>query len=150
MKNFAKLSIIIIFLAFSLSGCYKDVEFVELETASVKGENNVGVITLFVKINNPNFYKIQIVESDIDIYMNGSHLGLITSDQNIELPANKETTVELPIEVNILDLVLNVPNIWKLFKANEATFKLEGTIVGKVLVGKKEFEISEEETVSLK
>ena len=149
MKILAKISILIVFILFT-SGCYQDVEFVKLETARVKVENNVGVITLVMKVNNPNFYTIQIVESDVDIYMNGSHLGLINSKQNIKLQSKSESIIELPIEVNILDIIFNVPNIWNLFKAEEVVFKLEGTIKGKTFFGQKEFNISEEKTISLK
>ena len=148
MKTFAKVSILIIFLVFS-SSCYKDVEFVELQTASVNIENNVGIITLVLKVNNPNFYTIQIIESDVDIYMNGTHLGLINNEQNIKLNSNSESIIELPIEINILDLVFNVPNIWNLFKAGEITFKFKGNITGKTFFGQKEFEILEEKTISL-
>ncbi|MBN2892136.1 MAG: LEA type 2 family protein [Bacteroidales bacterium] len=149
MKLATKIGILFLFLILS-SGCYKDVEFVELESANIKVEDNVGVINLFVKISNPNFYSIQIVESDVDIYLNGTHLGLVSNKQDIKLPANSETVIELPIEVNILDLILNVPNIWNLFKSNDVTYKIEGTIVGKVLFGQKEFQISEEKNISIK
>ena len=149
MKTLAKVSILIVFLALS-SGCYKDVEFVEFESAKVNVENNVGIITLIVKLNNPNFYVIRIVESDVDIYMNGTHLGLISSKQDINLPSNSELIIELPIEVNILDLIFNVPNIWNLFKNDEVKFKFDGTITGKTFFGQKEFEISEEKSISLK
>lgn len=148
MKSIAKISILFVFLALT-SGCYKSIEYVELESASVEVENNVGVINLIVKLNNPNFYPINISESDLDIYMNGTHLGLINTKLNIKLASNSESVAEIPIEVNILDLIFNVPNIWSLFKAKEVTFKFKGTITGKTIIGQKEFEIDEEETISL-
>jgi LEA14-like dessication related protein len=148
MKSFAKVGILFVFLALT-SGCYKSIEFVKLESASVNIENNVGVINLTIKLNNPNFFPINISESDLDIYMDGTHLGLINSDLNVKLAANSESVVEIPIEVNILDLIFNVPNIWSLFKAEEVTFRFKGTITGKTIIGQKEFEIDEEETISL-
>ncbi len=148
MKSFAKVTILFLFLI-SLTACYKDVEYVDFNGANVEVEDNVGVITLFVKLKNPNFYTIKIVQSDIDIYLNDKHLGIITTEHNVVLPKKSETIVELPIEINILDLVFNVPNIVKIFKSQELKLGFEGTITGKVLFGQKQFFISEEQIISL-
>lgn len=150
MKIATKLNILFIFLALSLTSCYKEVEFVSLESAKLDIKDNTGYIILTAKMHNPNFYSIQIEKSDIDVFINNNHLGLISSDQNIKLPANKETIIEIPIAVNLLDLVLNIPNIWSLFRQDEITLKFYGTINGKTLFGSKQFKIAEDKTIFLK
>jgi len=94
MRTLAKVSIIILMLTF-LNGCYKQVDFVGLKSASFSSTNPNGNILLFVEVNNPNFYSIKIIESDLDIYIDGSHLGKIQGTHEIKIHSKEETIVEI-------------------------------------------------------
>ncbi len=149
MKNVANLILLLIILTFSLTSCYKDVEFVRIESVDADFDGNVSVLTFEVRINNPNSFKINIVESNIDIFLNDKHLAVLKSEHDILLPANKESVIQLPIEINILDVIFNIPNIWSLLKSSQATFKFDGYVVGKFIFGKKKIKVSEERVLSL-
>jgi len=149
MKNFAKIIFLLLFVVIN-SNCNKDIEYVSFESASIGLDNNVGVISIYVKLKNPNSYAIHIVDTEVDIYMNGTSLGLIKNSHDIKIPSKVISVVEIPIRIDLLDLVINIPNIYKLFKAKEVTFKVEGKIVAKTPLSNKEFFISEEQKVSIK
>jgi len=146
MKVSAKISIIILFVTI-LTGCYKNIEFVGLESFDVSPTSQN--IKLYVKVNNPNFYSIKIVETDLDIYLNDKHLGEIQGEHKIKIPANKDYVAELPIKVNLADLLFNAGNFKDLLKDEETIVKVQGTITGKVFFFKKTININEETNISL-
>ncbi len=148
MKNVANLTILLIFLTFSSTSCIKNVEFVEIESVNVGIENFDGVFTFFVKIYNPNSFRINIAESNIDIYMNNKYIGNLTTDNKIKIKAQKNSVIELPVKIKMVDFITNVPNALKILKSQEAVFKFEGTLVGKCCFAKKEIKINETKRLS--
>ncbi|MBN2664677.1 MAG: LEA type 2 family protein [Bacteroidales bacterium] len=148
MKIFAKVSIIILMLTF-LTGCYKQVDFVGLKSASVSNTNTNGNILLFVEVDNPNFYPIKIVESDIDVYVDNTHLGKIKGIHKIKIPSKGPSIVEIPVKVNIADIIFNVGNIFDLVKNQQTELRISGTITAKALFIKKTIQIDEVSEISL-
>lgn len=148
MKTFAKVSIIILMLTF-LSSCYKDVDFIGLKSASFSNSNNNGNILLFVEVDNPNFYAIKIVESDLDIYLDDNHLGEIQGTHKVKIPSNATSVVEIQVQVNITDVIFNVGNIFDLIKNEDTELKIKGTITAKAFFVKKTVNIDETTDLSL-
>lgn len=142
MKIFAKVSIIILMLIF-LTGCYKQVDFVGLKSASYSNTNSNGNILLYVEVDNPNFYPIKIVESDLDIYINNNHLGKIKGTHKIKISSKGTSIVEIPIKINVADVIFNVGNIFDLVKNEDTELRISGSITAKALFIKKIIQIDE-------
>ncbi len=147
MKKFAKISIIFFITALTFS-CYKPLELGEVKSVNLNFDDDDGQLEVFLEITNPNFYSITIVESNLDVYLNGTHLGKIKDSQNVKIPANSSTIVQLNMHINLQDVLSNVFNLITLFSEDSDTdVKIEGTITGKTFFGKKEIPINEEKTM---
>ena len=122
-----------------LASCtaYRDVEFKGVKRTQFTGFNSSGVSCEFdVELFNPNPYKISLVSSDVDLFMEGTRLG------HLSLPTS---SVLLPEEKTILKLTCtaeaeSIPKI--LSGAIGLVFKKEVVIEGKGSVTAKAFMIS--------
>ncbi len=147
-RFFAKISIIFLLLVL-FSSCYKDITYTNLETAKFSSKNEYGNIILYIKLNNPNFYSVQIVESDLNLYLNDTHLGEIKGDYEIKIPSKTETIIELPLKIKLTDLIFNVGNVINLIKNKDTKISVNGSITGKAFFFKNEVDINEETNISL-
>ena len=143
MKSFAKISIIVLMITF-LNSCYKQVEFVELKSADFSTSNSKGEIMLHIKISNPNFYAIKLKESDLDIYLNDTHIGKIDDKLSINIPANSDEIIDIPLTIGIADILFNFGNLKDFATNKEVTVKVKGTVTGKALFFTKTMEINKE------
>jgi LEA14-like dessication related protein len=149
MNIATKISIIFLFTVI-FSGCYKQVEFKELETVTIDMNNSEGSFILFIKLNNPNFFPIKITESDLNFSVNNINFGQVNSKQKIKLPANTETIIEVPIKLSITGLLFQYNELINIFKNKEANFKIKGNIIAQAFFIKKTIDINQEKIVSLK
>lgn len=78
---------------------------------------------------NPNSYGLQLRNSDLDIFIDGSLLGHSSSDLLIRIP--RKDTFSLPIKFDV-DMQNAFKNAWNTLMGKEVTVKL----TGKVKVGK--------------
>ena len=65
-------------MSFLLNGCffYKEVKITNIRNVElVKFENNAIIIEADVDVFNPNFYDIEVVDSQLKIYLDGEILG---------------------------------------------------------------------------
>jgi len=148
MKNIAKIIIFLLLTTITFS-CYKQIEFTEFESVDVDLKKNDGEIILYVKINNPNFYKVKIIEADLKVYMNDKFLGDVNDIDEIVLPARNETIVEIPLKINIMNILFNAGNISNFFSDSEnVDISIKGDVIGKTIFGKKEMEIDQEKGIS--
>ncbi len=132
-----------------LSSCYKDVEFVELKSADFSTSNTKGEIMLHIKVNNPNFYAIKLKESDLDIYINDTHIGKIEEKLSINIPAKSDKTIDIPLTISITDILFNFGNFKDFATNQEVTVKVKGTVTGKVLFFTKTIKIDKETELTL-
>jgi LEA14-like dessication related protein len=150
MKPFAKINIFILLTLLTFS-CYKPVEFIEVQKIGFNFKNNQGAINIFLKIYNPNFYKIKIIKSDLDIYLNKRHLGKLDNIENISIAGQDTSLAEINLELKMADILLNADNFYQIIK-NPAgsTVKILGTITGKTIFGKKTIHIDETKKIMTK
>ncbi len=111
---------------------YKEVELISLENAELNKISLNGIeADLWVKIKNPNDYKIKVETKDLSFSINGKVVGKAKLAEQLEL--NKEGTeiyktailVSLPADGNFdLGLIM-------LMGGGNITISLRGEIVGK-------------------
>ncbi|MEA3450734.1 MAG: LEA type 2 family protein [Bacteroidota bacterium] len=148
MKNIAKIIIFLLITTITFS-CYKQVEFTEFESADFDMKKNKGKIILYIKMNNPNFYKVKIVETDLRIYLNDKYLGDVKDINQIILPVRNETIVEIPLQITLMNIFFNAGNISDFFlDSKDLKIKIEGDVVGKTIFGRKKMEVNHEKNIS--
>ena len=139
-----------ILLAVTACVDYKEVEFISLENAELNKISPNGIeADLWVKIKNPNDYKIKVETKDLTFSINGKEIGKAKLAKQLEL--NKEGTevyktgiiVSLPADGNI-DLGMTM-----LMSGGKITLGLKGEIIGKAKGISKTVPIDFTESVSI-
>tara|TARA_B110000879_G_scaffold47964_1_gene67628 strand:- start:4482 stop:4928 length:447 start_codon:yes stop_codon:yes gene_type:complete len=111
---------------------YKDVEFLSLENATLNKISPNGIeADLWLKIKNPNDYKIKIETKDLTFSINGKEIGKAQLTEQLELTKEDTETyktaiiVSLPADGNIdLGMIM-------LMSGGKITLGIKGEIVGK-------------------
>jgi Late embryogenesis abundant protein len=83
-----------------LTGClrYEEVELLGVERIAVERWDAEGLaVHAFVRMQNPNNYRIHVEDPDVDLYLNGSHLGKATFSGPVVLQADATQTVDVPL-----------------------------------------------------
>ncbi|HUZ60711.1 MAG TPA: LEA type 2 family protein [Hanamia sp.] len=127
----------------------KDLEYINYQNFAIQ---NLGfknsTITLDLEYYNPNNFRMQLKNTDLDIFINGNLLGHSSSDSLIHIP--RRDTFYIPIKFDV-DMQSLLKNAWNTLMGKEVLVKL----TGKVRVGKanifKSFPVNYEtkETFSL-
>lgn len=142
---------IFVFVITALLSCSspKDLEYINYQNFAIQ---NLGfknsTISLDLEYYNPNNFRMQLKNTDLDIFINGNLLGHSSSDSLIHIP--RRDTFYIPIKFDV-DMQSLLKNAWNTLMGKEVLVKL----TGKVRVGKanifKSFPVNYEtkETFSL-
>jgi LEA14-like dessication related protein len=136
---------------FMLSSCtvYKDVEVKQVVDVKLTEFGGNGVeAEVYLSISNPNWYKVTLTESHINLFFEGKPLGEVELQEPLEIPKQAVSTQVLKVQAdmdNVQDLLGNV--LQMLFKSE---FKLEakGYVQGKALFVAKKVPVEFKETLS--
>jgi LEA14-like dessication related protein len=85
-------------LVFALQGCrvYRDVEFKGVKETRFTSFNAQGVSCEFdVEVYNPNPYKITLMQSDVNLFLEGTRLGKVQLPESAVLHAENSTILKL-------------------------------------------------------
>lgn len=110
----------------------------ELEGKSLKF--NVGA-----KIYNPNNYTIKIKPSDLNVYFDDTHMGVIHLNKTIKLKKKQELFVDAPFTATLVDGTLF--KILKFALRGKIQLKLKGKVKAGVFIFSKKFDIEEKTTI---
>lgn len=154
MRKFFQLSIIAILLL-SLNSCFKyeevtitNIKHVKLLEFSKKGL----LVESEIQINNPNSFKLSVVDSEFDVYIKGTKLAKAKIDNKISLSKNSNDYHKVVMRSDYEDFadgaLMNMLTLT--FGSKEVDFKVDGFITGKAFFITKKVAISHEERVPLK
>jgi len=140
-------------ILFLLSSCtYQDVEVIEVVDVQVKSfsANRIEAV-IFVKIKNPNGYKIKIVDSDLDLYINNSKMGKAKLTKRVVIPAKSETIQEVGVEAKVGNLLSagGIGGILSLIGSQSINLRVKGTIKAKAFVITKKVDVDFDKRVQL-
>ncbi len=137
----------------TLTSCgYKDVEVKEIRNIIVTkftAEEFEADVTVYIE--NPNWYKLSLTESDFDIYISGQHMGKGSLVNELVIP--KKTSGEFTVTVqgrysnsstSILGGLLNI------LTKKVQTVRLTGVATGKAMMFKREVPFDFEEEFDMK
>lgn len=135
-----------------LSACsFTDPELVYLENFKITQFSKEGVeFSVKAKVNNPNNYRVSLVSSKLDIFINDEPMGKATLKRKIHFRANstESYTIEL-INKPENFAKLGVVSLVSLLGKQKMKITVKGDVKGRVrLVGKK-FPVDFTEHVSL-
>ncbi|MGH2647602.1 MAG: LEA type 2 family protein [Ginsengibacter sp.] len=132
MKNFRTLCLSISLAILSCSSP-KELEYRSFHNFSVQklGFNN-STVSLDIVYYNPNNFGMQLRNSDLDIFIDGSLLGHSSFDTLIKIPRRDTFTLPVKFDVNMQNIYKNA---WSTLTGSEVTVKLAGKIrIGKANV----------------
>ncbi|MDZ4750286.1 MAG: LEA type 2 family protein [Flavobacteriales bacterium] len=149
--NLRVLSTLILFLTLTLSSCkiYQDVDVIEVENVVFREFDIEGAeAEVWLRIKNPNSYKVVLTESNIDLYLEGKHMGQVQLLENMVVPKKSLSTQVMKVEVtydNMEDLLGNV--LMFLFKEN-FVLEAKGHVKGKALFVAKKVDVNFKEVLT--
>lgn len=132
MKKWTCFSLILIVMIFSCSSP-KELQYQSFHNFSIQklGFNN-STVSLDIVYYNPNNFGMQLRNSDMDIYIDGSMLGHSSFDTLIRIPRRDTFTLPVKFDVNMQNIYKNA---WSALTGKEVTVKLTGKIrIGKANV----------------
>lgn len=138
---------LILFVLVALQGCrvYRDVQFKGVKETRFTSFNSKGVSCEFdVEIYNPNPYKISLLKSDIDLFLEGTKLGRVELPDLAVLDAQQNSTLKFSCTAD----PSSIPKL--VGGAIGMVFKKELVIEGKGSVTAKAFLITKTVPVEFK
>jgi LEA14-like dessication related protein len=141
-----------IFLLIFMSSCQvENVEFVDISSVQVKDMNaNEMFLDVRATLNNPNNFAIKIIESDLDLFLEGSNMGKARLIESFTLEGG-EKAYDLKVRAEGKNLQMKmIPLILSAALTGKVTVKLDGDITGRVALMKKKVNVSITEEVKFK
>ena len=143
--------IFLLFCTIIMSSCklYEEVKVSDVQNVVLGEVSTDGVeAQIYFEVENPNWYKMMLKESKIEIYIEGKYFGVIDQFEEIIIPKKSKTTQALRMRAgpNAMDDLL--ANALKLFLKNDLKLEAKGYVVGKALLMRKRIDISISEKVS--
>jgi LEA14-like dessication related protein len=136
-----------------LSSCkfYKDVNVYEVQDVRVKEFSHEMVrAEVDVKVDNPNWYKIKVKESQIKLSINGDYIGIMELDSSLVVPKKSTSVQTIAISTDYADAQTNfLQNTLMLLFAKSVLISAEGHVVGKALIVRKKMPVKLEKQVDL-
>ena len=146
-------AIILALPLFVLTSCeVEEVEFVQLTKVEVK-DVKPKQITFDVTaiLNNPNGFAINVVGSDLDLYLQGNKMGKATLLGDLKIESNTQKAYDLIIRTDGDNLQTRLlPIMFTAALTGQVTTRLDGTITGKVSFIKREVDVDITEEVKFK
>ena len=126
---------------------YKGIDSYKVEEISMKGLK----LSLSVKIENPNWFKIKAKGGEIDVKLGGNSLGKFSLIDEVILPKKSDGVVRVRIESKFKSLLGGgIIGIMSMFRSGgETEIELKGYIKARALGVVKKIPISSKEKLKL-
>jgi len=135
-----------------LSSClkYEEVKVLGVEDVAVKKFSAKSVeLEVSVKIKNPNNYKISIVGSDLDLYVNRNKSGKAKIIDKIVIPKHSEEIHRFIVQANYKEVMAGLKGgIFSILTGGSVPLRIKGKITAKAKMLRKSFDVDITEKVS--
>lgn len=131
-----------------LTGClsYREVSFKGITDMDVSRFDNGGVAArVMVTLDNPNNFRIHVIDPDVDLFLNDVFIGKATLDSNLVL--EKRTTKDYAVPLHASFDGHGAQAMGAMLSAalsGKAKLKAKGTVTGKAFLIRKRFPFEEE------
>lgn len=118
-----KISYFVLFVLLFAASCRapRDLVYQNVQNFSIKQ----GSVAMDVRLYNPNSYRMKLKRADLDVYVNGKHLGKVETPKKITV--TKLDTFTMPIMLAV-DLKNVLPNMVQLLFTSEVDVRLTGKV----------------------
>jgi LEA14-like dessication related protein len=127
-------------LAMFTSSCsFQELELIKMEKIDITKMSAKEIeLQIVARVNNPNGYKVAIVDSDLEIYVNDQHVGKARIENKVKFPA-RTTASQLIVLSNKPGNVLaaGFSSLMAIFGSKSMKVTIKGKVKGRAgLVGK--------------
>ena len=140
--------IIVFFILLIAPSCnvYKDVEVAEVkEVKIIRFDQDAVEAEVELVINNPNWYRVVLLESDVDVFINGKEVGKLQLKEKVILANKTSSTRTIIMTGDYNDMSSGfLDNLLTLLFANTAKFEVIGTMKGRALMISRKVDVKEE------
>ena len=151
-SNFHFFTILAIVTISTLTGCYRQLEVINVEdfsevTIGLKGLRS----NLDVKIYNPNLYPIALNETQITLRVRDVEAGYVSLSEIVKIGARDTATIRLHVttrEGAIAEILKN--DVFNFLKGAEVPFSASGIVSGKSWGVKIEVPLEHSQNISLR
>ena len=146
----------LIAISILLTSCFNinDVEIKDIKEVKLVSFSDKGLIVdSKVKVLNPNIFEIKVIDSKIDVSVQGKAIGTSRIDGELILPSKSEEYHTLRLKSSFEDLGKDIlVNLLSISAQNnkKIDFKFEGEIIGKVFLFKRKVNVSHTDSTVLK
>lgn len=144
-------ALFLLFFSISLAACtsYEQVELKDITNIKVDRMDAKGIaVRVDALVHNPNNYRIQVLDPDVDLYVNDKFIGKGILDSTLILEKNSTNVYTVPMQAELQGGALLMVLVSGVFNGNEVKLAAKGTVVGKVGLLRKRFPFEFEERVS--
>jgi LEA14-like dessication related protein len=137
--------IVSILLLFTSCSLFKEIKINAVKDISPSIENKAIIINTSVEVKNPNFYKVAIKSTDLQVFLDDKELGNIELLDKVLFKKKTTDTYALKLKMKLADgaLFTILRNVFK----KEVTLTFKGKIKGAALGIPKSITINETKTI---
>ncbi len=144
----------VLLMAVLFSSCfsYKEVEVKNIQSVKIEKMNKDGIdVRVSVLVNNPNNYKISIVNSNLNLFLSGKELGKAVIKEKVSLPKKSEVVKSFVIHTNFKQLAGGAWNtMLGLVFQSKVKLRVKGSLKARAFMLGKKFPVDFSENVRLK
>ncbi len=135
-------------LFFSSCLSYEQVELQDITNVQVDQLDLKGIaVRIDARINNPNGYKIHLLDPDVDLFINGKFIGKGILDTALTLQKRSTQIYSIPIHAEVAPGSLLGLLLSGTLNSKSVKLGAKGTVVGKAFLVRKRFPFELEEEV---
>ncbi len=134
------------FLILLSAGCTKieEIEVGEIEHFEFIGFGEKGIeLELHVPVDNPNAFRVRLVDADIDVFLNNRQLGKITEMGDVVIQGRSSAVYPLNVNIDIEDFSGGRVAIMRFLFERSATVTVEGKIKFRAFLVPRTLEVKE-------
>ena len=143
------MTITMLALAFSFSGCFVAPEFKGYQNFQFKKlENNTLKFSIDLNVDNPNVIGIRVRKSELDFTVENTYLGKARIAEGVKIKRKRLNTITLPLEIQ-----LEKGAVFKLLRyatKKQVDIQLTGVVKGSALLIPKRQKIDEKRTINVR
>ena len=138
-------------VALALSSCssYEQVELKDVTNIAVERMDAQGIaVRVNALVDNPNNYRIHVLDPDVDLYVNDKFIGKGVLDTALVLEKRSTQVYAIPLHAELEGGSLLMLLLSGALNGESVKLAAKGTVVGKVGMLRKRFPFEFEETIS--
>lgn len=140
--------LIVIVLPLLLTGClsYREVTFKGITNVEMTKLDNSGVAArITVTLDNPNSFRIHVIDPNVDLYLNEVYIGKAMLDSNLVLAKRSVKDYPVPLHASFDGHATQAMGaMLAAALSGKAKLKAKGTVVGRAFLLRKRFPFEEE------